>query len=102
MHRPSYSQFGQPDIWTAESENLIDWGNHKIMRDARDRLRRVRPAFGAGAVPFLTDQGWLEIYHQRGCGDRYHLAAMLLDEERSEQSAHAAARKPLVEPTETV
>lgn len=43
LHRPSTSEFGPPDIWIAESENLRDWGNHR-------HVLGVRPAAGiAGA-----------------------------------------------------
>jgi beta-1,2-mannobiose phosphorylase / 1,2-beta-oligomannan phosphorylase len=98
LHRPSYSQFGQPDIWTAESDNLIDWGNHKIMCEARvDYMNSSR--VGAGAVPILTDMGWVEVYHSADSINRYHLAAMLLDKS-DPNIVLRRSKKPLVEPTE--
>jgi predicted GH43/DUF377 family glycosyl hydrolase len=36
---------------------------------------------GAGAVPFLTNQGWLEIYHGVNKKNYYSLGAVLLDAE---------------------
>jgi predicted GH43/DUF377 family glycosyl hydrolase len=34
---------------------------------------------GAGAVPFKTQYGWVEIYHGATADDRYCLGIMLLD-----------------------
>jgi beta-1,2-mannobiose phosphorylase / 1,2-beta-oligomannan phosphorylase len=98
LHRPSYSQFGQPDIWTAESDNLVDWGNHKILCDARVSYAESARV-GAGAVPFLTDSGWVEVYHSADSMNRYHLAAMLLSENDPNIVIKRSSR-PLVEPTE--
>jgi beta-1,2-mannobiose phosphorylase / 1,2-beta-oligomannan phosphorylase len=98
LHRPSYSQFGQPDIWTAESDNLVDWGNHKILCDARVSYAESARV-GAGAVPFLTDFGWLAVYHSADSLNRYHLAAMLLDGADPNVVIKRSSR-PLVEPTE--
>jgi predicted GH43/DUF377 family glycosyl hydrolase len=98
LHRPSISQFGKLDIWTAESNNLIDWGNHKIMLNARVNYNKsVR--VGAGAVPFLTDKGWLEIYHSADENNRYNLTAMLLDKNNPNKIL-MKSKAPLIEPTE--
>ncbi len=78
LHRPSTSTYGSPEIWLAESPDLLHWGNHQ-------RLMGVRPGqwdshrIGAGAVPFLTADGWLEIYHGADENNRYCLGAVLLD-----------------------
>lgn len=78
LHRPSISSFGKPEIWLAESLNLLDWGHHR-------RLVGLRPngwennRIGGGAPPFRTPRGWLVIYHGTNLGNRYSLAALLLD-----------------------
>ena len=98
LHRPSISQFGRLDIWTAQSENLTDWGNHQVLMDARiDYQESIR--VGGGAVPVLTDKGWLVIYHSADKKHRYHLTAMLLDLD-DPQKVLMRSEKPLIEPTE--
>ncbi len=80
LHRPSTSAYGSPEIWLAESPDLLHWGNHQ-------RLMGVRPnqwdshRIGAGAVPLLTPDGWLEIYHGADGQNRYCLGAVLLDKD---------------------
>lgn len=78
LHRPSCSHYGKPEMWIAESPDLLSWGNHRL-------LMEVRPGqwdggrIGSSAVPFLTDEGWLEIYHGADEQNRYCLGAVLLD-----------------------
>jgi len=90
LHRPSSSLYGRPEIWIAESEDLLCWGNHK-------HVMGVRPGswdsgrIGASAVPFLTDYGWLEIYHGADEHNRYCLGAVLLD---TEEPWKVLARSP--------
>ena len=99
LQRPSISQFGKLDIWLAESDNLRDWGNHQVMLQARiDYQESVR--VGAGATPFLTDKGWIVIYHSADAKHNYHLTAMLLDK-NDPTRVLAKSREPLVIPTET-
>ncbi|ARI76287.1 BtaManbiosPhlase [Halobacillus mangrovi] len=78
LHRPVPKGIGQPEIWIAESDNLVNWGNHKhllgLSEDGWDNGR-----IGGGAVPFKTKEGWLEIYHAADKDDRYCLGAVLLD-----------------------
>ncbi len=98
LHRPSLSQFAELDIWLAESENLLQWGNHKVMKDAAiDYMESNR--VGAGSVPFLTDRGWVEIYHSANRDSKYVLVAMLLDKDHPEKVL-MKSKRPLVSPTE--
>ncbi len=98
LHRPSISQFGKLDIWTATSENLSDWGNHQIMPGARVEYQEsIR--VGAGAVPFLTDKGFVVIYHSANKHHNYHLCAMLLDKD-DPNIVLKKSTKPLIKPTE--
>jgi len=97
-HRPSKSDFGKLDIWLARSTNLIHWGEHKVMPEARTSYgNNVR--FGAGAVPFLTTRGWVIIYH---CADKkhhYHLTAMLVNKD-DPSKVLMKSKAPLIEPSE--
>ncbi|MGE5613705.1 MAG: glycoside hydrolase family 130 protein, partial [Bacillota bacterium] len=96
LHRPSISLFGKPDIWIAESPDLMHWGNHR-------HLMGTRPGFwdngrlGASAVPFKIREGWLEIYHGATKEDRYCLGAVLLDEYQP-WKVLARSLKPIIEP----
>ncbi|MDD4077710.1 MAG: glycosidase, partial [Bacilli bacterium] len=98
LHRPSISHFGKLDIWIAESENLQNWGNHKILLDARIKYTESY-RIGAGTVPLLTDRGWLEIYHSADKLDRYHLTAMLMDKNNPTKIL-MKSKRPLIYPTE--
>ncbi|TVP93734.1 MAG: glycosidase [Acholeplasmatales bacterium] len=98
LHRPSLSAFGRLDIWTAESSNLISWGNHKVMVEAVPKCS-VTKRIGAGAVPFLTEKGWVVVYHGADAQSRYYLTVMLLDKD-DPNKVLAKSRRPLLEPTE--
>lgn len=97
LHRPSISHFATPDIWIAQSPDLLHWGNHK-------HLASVRPSswdstrIGASAVPFLVEDGWLEIYHGADQYNRYCLGALLLDRERP-WIVKERSMVPILEPT---
>jgi len=98
LHRPSSSNFGKLDIWTAESNDLRTWGNHHVLTEARvhygdsDRV-------GAGAIPFLTDKGWVVVYHSADEQQRYHITAMVLDKDNPAKVL-MKSKKPLIQPTE--
>lgn len=50
------------NMWISYSKDLIYWGDARV-------VMKVRPGYwdgnrmGAGAVPFRTKKGWVEIYH---------------------------------------
>src|ERR671934_145563 len=55
-------------IWIAFSDDLVEWGGHETVCLPRwERWDELRT--GASAVPFLTKDGWLELYHGV---DRHH------------------------------
>jgi predicted GH43/DUF377 family glycosyl hydrolase len=96
LHRPHSSLFARNDIWLAESPDLVWWGNHRRLMGARDGLwDEVR--IGAGATPFRTDRGWLELYHGADRHSRYCLGAVLLDAEQPWKII-ARSKEPLFEP----
>lgn len=98
LHRPSTSEYGKPEIWISESTDLFSWGNHRHLVGVREE-KWDNYRIGAGAVPFLTDKGWIEIYHGADKKNRYCIGALLLEQDKP---WHVLARseKPLLEPTE--
>lgn len=99
MHRPSISLFAKLDIWLAESNDGLGWGNHRVISGASidfEDCARV----GAGSVPILTDKGWLVIYHSADQNARYILVAMLLDKNHPDKVL-MKSKEPLVKPTES-
>lgn len=98
FHRPSKSDFGQLDMWTSESPDLLHWGNHLVVSEARPAYQKSARV-GAGAVPFLTERGWLAIYHAADNEHHYHLAALLLDK-NNPTHVLMRSRKPLLSPEE--
>jgi len=81
LHRPVTPLFKRHDMWIAESEDLLGWGNHRRLLSTRagdfDSVKT-----GGGAVPFRTKGGWLEVYHGADENNRYCLGAVLLDAAR--------------------
>lgn len=96
LHRPTMKSIGSPEIWIAESENLVHWGNHKHLiglREAGWDCGRI----GGGAVPFRTDRGWLELYHGASLQHRYCMGAVLMDL-NDPTKVIARSAKPILEP----
>ncbi|MCL6457483.1 MAG: glycoside hydrolase family 130 protein [Gorillibacterium sp.] len=78
LHRPTLKSIGNPEIWIAESDNLLYWGNHKHLVGLREGMWDSG-RIGGGAVPFRTEKGWLELYHGATKEHRYCMGALLLD-----------------------
>jgi predicted GH43/DUF377 family glycosyl hydrolase len=79
LHRPMPDGIGRPSIWLAWSDDLVDWGGHRLVAGPRpgrwDDLK-----IGGGAVPFAVPDGWLAIYHGVTAEPlTYSLGALLLD-----------------------
>ncbi len=96
LHRPQPKMIGAPNMWIAYSNDLIHWGEHKLlMACATGTWEGGR--LGGGAVPFMTERGWLEIYHAATPDDRYCLGGVLLDAEYPE-NVIAKSPYPILEP----
>jgi predicted GH43/DUF377 family glycosyl hydrolase len=78
LHRPSCSYYGRPEMWIAESSDLLQWGNHRHLIGVREGYWD-EGRIGASAIPFEIEEGWLEIYHGADLNNRYCLGALLLD-----------------------
>ena len=96
LHRPQPRFIGAPNIWIAYSEDLIHWGEHKLLL-ACSAGTWEGGRIGGGAVPFMTERGWLEIYHAATPDDHYCLGAMLLDAEYPERML-AKTPEPIMSP----
>lgn len=99
FNRPVPSAIGNPEMWIAKSPDLIHWGEQKHFcglniedEDAWDNGR-----IGGGAVPFLTERGWVKIYHAANKEDRYCLGAFLLDKD-DPSKVLAKTRQPILTP----
>ncbi len=87
LSRPSdngHTPFG--DIWLSYSPDMKYWGEHRHVMSPSpfEQSAWQCTKVGAGAVPILTDEGWLIFYHGviTTCnGFRYSMGAALLDRE---------------------
>ncbi|RKY25601.1 MAG: glycosidase [Planctomycetota bacterium] len=96
LHRPNSPLFGKNDIWISESPDLLCWGNHRyLIEPGRDRWDEIK--IGAGAVPFRTEEGWVEVYHGVDRNNRYCLGAVLLDS-KEPWKVIARTEEPIFEP----
>ena len=78
IHRPVPHGIGLPEMWIADSHDILHWGNHRFLVGLRpDYWDSCR--IGAGTVPIKTEDGWLEIYHAVDDYGRYCLGVLLLD-----------------------
>ncbi|WAA08557.1 glycoside hydrolase family 130 protein [Fervidibacillus albus] len=96
LHRPVPKEIGTPDIWLAESDNLMYWGNHQFLLGVSENSWE-NGRIGGGAVPIRTEKGWLAIYHAADKNDRYCLGALLLDL-NDPSKILAKTNEPILEP----
>lgn len=81
LDRPFGNELEPCAMWVSYSPDLVYWGKSEPVRyQGKPFMDGFK--MGAGAVPFRTDKGWLEIYHtvSTTCnGFIYRLKACLLD-----------------------
>lgn len=84
LHRPNpHSHFSPPQIWIAQSPDLLHWGQHKPLLSGSQLWEGDR--VGSGTPPISTDEGWLLLYHGSessevaGSVGQYAAGAVLLD-----------------------
>jgi predicted GH43/DUF377 family glycosyl hydrolase len=69
-------------MWISFSTDLRQWGNHKIMLEARRGAWWDANKIGLSPPPIETPEGWLVIYHgvrQTAAGCIYRLGLALFD-----------------------
>ncbi|MGU3472922.1 glycoside hydrolase family 130 protein [Paenibacillus sp. D51F] len=96
LHRPTTKSCGRPEMWIAESDNLLYWGNHRHLIGLREGMWDSG-RIGGGAVPIRTERGWLELYHGATKDHRYCMGAVLLDLD-DPSKVIARSGKPILEP----
>lgn len=99
LHRPVPKSFGSPEMWIAESPDLVHWGKHRFLMGLSEQ-GWDSARMGGGAVPIRTDRGWLALYHGADSKHRYCMGAVLLDLENPAKVI-ARSRVPVLEPETT-
>jgi beta-1,2-mannobiose phosphorylase / 1,2-beta-oligomannan phosphorylase len=99
FNRPVPCAIGAPDMWLAKSDNLIHWGEQLYFYGVTDKSSWENGRIGGGAVPFLTEKGWIKIYHAADSNNKYCLGAFLLDKDEPSKIL-GKTEKPILEPTE--
>ncbi len=98
-NRPAPQMFGEPSIWLAESDDLLHWGNQRLlMSTSPDGWDSGR--VGCAFPPVKIDEGWLFVYHAADSTNRYCLGAMLLEADEP-SIIKAKLPGPILEPTES-
>lgn len=80
IHRPASG--ATANMWISYSEDLRNWGGHKLMLEARLGAWWDANKIGLSAPPIETAQGWLVIYHGvklNAAGAIYRLGLALFD-----------------------
>lgn len=99
LNRPVPMSIGNPDIWIAQSPDLLHWGQQKHLLGVSKETTWINGRIGGGAVPVKTERGWLVVYHAADKDNRYCLGAMLLDKE-DPSIILANTSEPILEPEE--
>ncbi len=97
FNRPVPCSIGSPDMWIAESPDLVHWGKQKHFYGVSADGSWENGRIGGGAVPFKTEKGWIKIYHAADKKDRYCLGAFLLDA-KEPSKVIAKTNVPILEP----
>lgn len=98
LNRPVSAYFQKPEIWISESDNLLAYSNHKMILSLREN-NFDSSRIGASCVPFLTEFGWIEIYHGADKNNQYCLGAVLLDK-NDPSIVISRTKNPIVKPEE--
>lgn len=85
-----------PSIWTAVSDNLIHWEDHRIIMEPREGKWDSKK-IGIAGPPLEIDDGWLLIYHGVDDNNVYRLGAALLDK-NDPNKVIARQDEPILEP----
>lgn len=86
IHRPAGVMAAH--MWVSYSTDLIHWGGHKLMMEARLGAWWDANKIGLCCPPIETPEGWLMIYHgvkRNAAGSIYRLGLALFDLETPER-----------------
>ena len=83
IHRPAPQFAGaKANMWLSFSPDLVHWGGHTVLMEARDGAWWDAGKIGLSCQPIATDEGWLIVYHgarQTPAGTLYRVGLALLD-----------------------
>lgn len=82
IHRPVSAFTGSADMWLSYSPDLIHWGCHQVMLEARRGAWWDANRIGLSPPAIETPEGWLVLYHgvrNTPSGSLYRLGAALFD-----------------------
>ena len=102
IHRPVTSiRFRPPEMWVANSPDLIHWGAHGKLAGIDATMAQSR--IGGGTPPLRTEQGWLTIYHgsskpKGGKGPGIYTAGALLLDPNEPSRVLAHTPEPIMAP----
>lgn len=96
LHRPVPKAIGSPEMWIAQSPDLLHWGKHQFLIGLREG-QWDGGRIGGGTVPIRTALGWLVLYHGADETDRYCMGALLLDL-KNPAKVIARSRLPILAP----
>ena len=85
-----------PSIWTAVSEDLTNWEDHRIIMEPREGKWDSKK-IGIAGPPVKIKDGWLLIYHGVDHNNVYRLGAALLDKD-DPNKVLARQDEPILEP----
>jgi predicted GH43/DUF377 family glycosyl hydrolase len=80
IHRPAGATAAH--MWISFSNDLVTWGGHKLMMEARLGAWWDATKIGLACPPIETPEGWLTIYHgvkRNAAGAIYRLGLALFD-----------------------
>ncbi|MEA3346710.1 MAG: glycosidase [Candidatus Auribacterota bacterium] len=84
-----------PYLWSAESRNLHDWTNHKIVMGPEFKWEYYK--IGSGPSPIKTKNGWIIIYHGVDRKWRYFLGLAVADLENPSKIIYRH-KEPILSP----
>jgi beta-1,2-mannobiose phosphorylase / 1,2-beta-oligomannan phosphorylase len=87
-------------IWIGFSDDLVHWGDHKIVMAPRLDNGWDAVSIGSNGVPIKTEYGWLLFYHGYGSPIVYRHSIVLLDLNDPTKVIHRPASY-IMEPVET-
>lgn len=85
-----------PSIWTAVSDDLAGWYDHKVIMEPRKGKWDCKK-IGIAGPPIRIKDGWLMIYHGVDSDNVYRLGAALLDK-NDPGKVIARQDEPILEP----
>ncbi len=83
IHRPEpTATSAKANMWISFSEDLVHWGDHRVLIEARAGMYWDARRIGLAGPPIETAEGWLTFYHgaqRKTSGTIYRLGVALLD-----------------------